>query len=115
MKLLIAATPQPGHLNPLLAIARMARARGDDVVVTTGRGLAAVVETAGMRFIPLDHDADLDLRRIDALFPDRDAEPPGPARLAFDFKRVFIDTMQTQAQTLRTTYPNRSAGHHHCR
>jgi UDP:flavonoid glycosyltransferase YjiC (YdhE family) len=102
MKILIAATPQLGHLNPLLAIARMARARGDDVIVTTGRGLAPAVETAGMRFIPLDHDADLDLRRIDELFPDRDAEPPGPARLAFDFKRVFIDTMQTQAQTLRT-------------
>jgi UDP:flavonoid glycosyltransferase YjiC (YdhE family) len=101
MKIVIAATPQPGHLNPLLAVARMAKERGDEIVVTTAQALGPAVEAAGMRFIPLEPGADLDLRKIDSLFPERDAEPPGPARLAFDFKRVFIDTMPAQAKTLR--------------
>jgi UDP:flavonoid glycosyltransferase YjiC (YdhE family) len=101
LKILIAATPQPGHLNPLLTVGRMVQGRGDEVVVTTARALAPAVAAAGMRFLPLAPGADLDLRQIDTLFPDRDAEPPGPARLAYDFKRVFIDTMPAQAQTLR--------------
>ncbi len=35
MKILFAATPVAGHLNPLLAIARMVLARGDEAVVAT--------------------------------------------------------------------------------
>lgn len=101
MKILFASTPAPGHLNPLLAIARMAKARGDEVVVTTGSALAPMVEAAGLRFAPLAPEADLDFRHLDVTDPERAKLPPGPAQLRYDFERLFLDPMPSQAATLR--------------
>lgn len=101
MKILFAATPAPGHLNPILAIARMARARGDEVLFVTTPHFAPLVEAIGARFVPLVADADFDYRIMDQLFPERASLPPGPAQLKFDMERVFLDKMAAQAATLR--------------
>jgi MGT family glycosyltransferase len=101
MKILIASTPAPGHLNPLLTIARMAKARGDEVIVTTARAFEPTVRAAGMKFVPLEKGADFDLRSIDAEFPERENYPPGAERLTFDFLRVFIDTIPAQTRTIQ--------------
>ena len=50
MKILIAATPLTGHVNPLLAVGRAAAARGDDVLVLTDPAFRSKVEAAGLRF-----------------------------------------------------------------
>ncbi len=100
MKIVFAATPAPGHLNPLLAIARLARARGDEALVVTGRALAPHVEAAGLRFIPLAPGADFDYRTLDVTDPERAALPPGPQQLLYDFERLFVDTMPAQTATL---------------
>lgn len=102
MKILMASTPALGHLNPLLAIARMAQARGDEVVLTTATCLAPRVIEAGVRFEPLAPEADLDLRRIEEFAPERARLPPGPEQLTFDFQRIFLDPMPAQAATLRS-------------
>lgn len=102
MKILMASTPAVGHLNPLLAVARILQARGDDVVLTTATSLASRVTDAGVRFAPLDPEADLDFRRIDEILPDRERLPPGPVREGYVFQRVFLDPMPAQARTLRT-------------
>ncbi len=52
MKVLIAATPLTGHVNPLLAIGRLLAARGDDVIVTTDPAFAANVVDSGLGFEP---------------------------------------------------------------
>lgn len=65
MKILFAATPSAGHLNPLLAIARMALARGDEALVATATYLRTSVEASGARFRPLAPGADIDLTRVD--------------------------------------------------
>ncbi len=101
MKLLLAATPARGHLNPLLAIARMAKARGDEVIVTTSSPFASAVKAVGARFIALAAGADLDLREVEKMFPERASLPPGPVQLRFDFERGFLDPMEPQAATLR--------------
>ena len=49
MKILIAATPLTGHVNPLLAIGRTAATRGDDVLVLTDPAFRPKVEAAGLR------------------------------------------------------------------
>ncbi len=97
----MASTPAIGHLNPLLAVARILKSRGDDVVLTTATALASRVTEAGVRFAPLAPEADIDFRRIDEIVPDRERLPPGPVREGYVFKRVFLDPMPAQARTLR--------------
>jgi UDP:flavonoid glycosyltransferase YjiC (YdhE family) len=80
MKVLFAATPAIGHVNPLLAIARMARACGDDVLFTTARVFKEAVEAAGSRFVPLAAEADLDFRSVDKVIDDWATVPPGRRR-----------------------------------
>ena len=101
MKILMASTPAVGHLNPLLAIARILRSRGDEVILTTATSLSSRVIEAGVRFEPLAPEADIDFRLIDKIVPDRERLPPGPIREGYVFKRVFLDSMPAQARTLR--------------
>lgn len=77
MKILFAATPVAGHLNPLLAIARMAMGRGDEALVTTATYLKPAVEAAGARFLPLAAGADIDFSRLEEALPEVYATPPG--------------------------------------
>ena len=101
MKILFASTPAPGHLNPLLAMAQMAKERGDDVVMITGNALAPMVDAAGLRFVALPPEADLDFRHLEVTDPERAKLPPGPAQLRYDFERIFLDPMPSQAAALR--------------
>jgi UDP:flavonoid glycosyltransferase YjiC (YdhE family) len=61
LKILIAATPQPGHLNPVLAIARMAKGRADDVVATTAQALL-IRQHTGWRFPTAQDKEELGVR-----------------------------------------------------
>ena len=106
MKILFAAMPMVGHLAPLLAIARAARGRSDDVIVTSASHFAGRVAAAGARFVPLPPEADMDLSRLEELFPERAALPLGPERIKFDFQRIFLDTMPPQAAHLRAILAN---------
>ncbi|WP_407518595.1 glycosyltransferase [Methylobacterium oryzisoli] len=93
MKLLVAATPLTGHLNPLLAVARAAQARGDDVAVTTASGFRARVEAEGLRCLPYEDDHAAEYRAT--------ALPAGPERYRREFERRFIDGLPGQAAWLR--------------
>jgi UDP:flavonoid glycosyltransferase YjiC (YdhE family) len=59
MKILIGSTPATGHLNPMLAIARILVADGHEVAVYTGSAFRARVEAARAEFFSLPPDADL--------------------------------------------------------
>lgn len=110
MKILFAATPALGHLNPLLAVAHLARARGDESIVVTGRALASHVEAAGLRFIPLPPGGDVDYRTLDVTHPARTAPPRGPEQIRRDFERLFVDTVPAQADALRRAVPDEARG-----
>ncbi|MDE4915146.1 hypothetical protein PQI07_31490 [Methylobacterium sp. 092160098-2] len=101
MKILFAATPIAGHLNPLLTIARMVMARGDEAIVTTGAHLRPAVESAGAHFRPLAGGADFGGAHPQEIWPERNALSPGPAQLRFDFVRIFLDPISAQLATLR--------------
>lgn len=94
MKLLLAATPLTGHVNPLLAVARAASERGDEVVVTTSEDFRRKVEEAGFRCRPYADDHGPEYRET--------ALPPGPERGRREFERRFIDGMPRQAEMLRS-------------
>ncbi|MBY0397292.1 MAG: glycosyltransferase, partial [Thermoleophilia bacterium] len=93
MKILIAATPLTGHVNPLLAIGRTAAARGDDVLVLTDPTFRPKVEAAGLRFTPYADDHAAEYRETDL--------PAGPERYRREFERRFVDPMPVQAAALR--------------
>ena len=102
MRILLAATPAPGHLNPILAVARIMVAHGHDVLVTSASAFRAKVEATGARFAPLPFGADMDLSDIDARFTGRKHLAPGLPLLAFDFKHLFINTIAAQFSGLET-------------
>ncbi|MGH1587142.1 nucleotide disphospho-sugar-binding domain-containing protein [Methylobacterium phyllosphaerae] len=93
MKILIAATPLTGHVNPLLAVGRAAAARGDDVLVLTDPAFRSKVEAAGLRFTAYADDHAATFRET--------ALPAGPERYRREFQRRFVDPMPIQAAALR--------------
>ena len=78
MKILIASMPATGHLNPMLAIARILMTDGHEVAVYTGSAFRARVEAAGAEFFSLPPDADLDPADAFARFPELKVMSPGP-------------------------------------
>jgi MGT family glycosyltransferase len=101
MKVLLASTPATGHLNPLLAIARMLIAEGHEVVGLSASVLRNRIEGIGAAFRAFPAAADLDLRDIDAALPERKSIPLGPEEARFTMKRVFIDPIAAQHEGLR--------------
>ncbi|MGU3661738.1 glycosyltransferase [Methylobacterium fujisawaense] len=92
MKVLLAATPLTGHVNPLLAVGRLLAERGDVVTFVTDPAFAPQVHAAGFRFVACpDHGA------ASYLEPDL---PPGPERWTHEFARRFIDPIPRQATRL---------------
>ncbi len=91
MKFLIASTPATGHLNPLLAIGRILIDEGHEVVGLSASFLRDRIEGIGAAFRRFPAGADLDLRDIDAVFPERKNIPLGPEEARFTMTRVFID------------------------
>ena len=100
MKILIAATPLPGHLDPLLAVGRILAARGHEVAVQTATALAPSAVRAGFRVLPTRPAADIDFRDFDRLFPKRAKLEPGPEMILFDFETIFAGLIPEQAAGL---------------
>lgn len=57
---LLAVTPLPGHVTPMVAIGQHLAERGHRVSMLTGPRFAAAAESAGMRFLPLPSDGAVD-------------------------------------------------------
>ncbi|TQF01246.1 glycosyltransferase [Kitasatospora acidiphila] len=100
-KIITAAMPAHGHTAPLLAITADLVARGHQVAFLGGARFAEAAEETGARFVALPAEADFDDRRINDCFPGRAALPPGPQRLAFDARHIFIDPVPAQYRALR--------------
>jgi UDP:flavonoid glycosyltransferase YjiC (YdhE family) len=95
-RFLIAGTPVPGHIAPLLAVARHLVGRGHEIVLHTASIFREAAEATGARFVPFRAEIDVDYRRLDEHFPERARLPAGPAQLIFGLKHVFADAMTHQ-------------------
>ena len=100
MRILLAATPLAGHVNPVVSVAGWLVEDGHEVVVTTGSRFRRRIEATGARFVPPPDAIDIDMSDIDAAFPERSHLPPGPAQLAFDMNATFIDPIRAQYEGL---------------
>ncbi|GJD51258.1 4'-demethylrebeccamycin synthase [Methylobacterium crusticola] len=96
MKVLLCSTPATGHLNPLLAIARMLTDEGHEVALLSGTAFRARIEAAGARFMALPGSADIDGRDLPAFAPELARTPPGPEWLRIAMERIFVDRIPDQ-------------------
>jgi MGT family glycosyltransferase len=106
MKILIASTPATGHLNPLLAIARILIAENHEVVVLTGTALRDRVEGNGVKFHALPAGADFDPRDLLAAVPELKNMPPGLEWLRVACERLFVDSVPAQHKGLQQVLRN---------
>jgi MGT family glycosyltransferase len=101
MKIVIATTPAPGHVNPMLGIARILMDAGHEVVAFTGSAFKDRIERAGATFRPIPPSADQDLVDPFAKYPELKTLPPGLELLRVVIERLFIDTIPAQHASLQ--------------
>jgi UDP:flavonoid glycosyltransferase YjiC (YdhE family) len=99
MKILIATTAIPGHLNPLLGLARILVKHGHEVLVQTGNRFKPMVEAAGKPFIPLLPEADVEPAQFFAKHPEIHEKKPFEW-VEFALENFFLPRLPAQAAGL---------------
>jgi UDP:flavonoid glycosyltransferase YjiC (YdhE family) len=102
----MASNTVPGHLNPLLGIARTLVKHGHEVSVQTGKTMKPIVEAAGFPFTPLLPEADIGLADYLAKYPERQEKTPGLDMLAFDMEHFFLPQLLPQSAGLKKALRN---------
>ncbi len=82
--ILVAVTPAPGHINPMLTVAKHLSTNGHNVTFLSGELFREQAVSAGFKFVALTGAAHFDYRRLDEEFPERAAAQPGPDRMNAD-------------------------------
>ena len=98
--LLLAATATPGHVNPMLAAARLLVEEGHRVLMLCGALFEQRIRAAGAEFVPFAPEVDFDYRALERHFPER-ASLSGTAQMALALKRFFAAPMAQHDSHLR--------------
>lgn len=101
-RILMTAVATPGHVYPMLSIARHLIAQGHQVQVMTGALFRQRAEAVGAQFIAFDQRVDFDYRYLEQRFPERAALPPGNAQMALALKDFFAAPIPLLDQQLRS-------------
>jgi MGT family glycosyltransferase len=102
MKILIASTPAPGHLNPLLSIASLLVESGHEVAVQVNEDLRPAVEAAGHRFLFEIPNAQTSVGYYFDNYPERMQKSPGMEMTGYDLVHVFARNIAAQSASLKT-------------
>ena len=97
MKIILSATPQHGHLVPLLPLGRALRDRGNEVAVLTSAALRSAIEPEGLRLLPAGPSMDALLAERKARTGTGPAGRPTPESVAELFAGVRIDLTADEA------------------
>ncbi len=101
MKIVFATTPAPGHVNPMLGIARILLAEGHEIVAFTGSAFKDRIEGIGAEFRPIAASADQDLVDPFSKYPELKTTPPGLELLRVIIERLFVDHIPAQYEGLQ--------------
>jgi UDP:flavonoid glycosyltransferase YjiC (YdhE family) len=101
VKILIASTPENGHVNPMLAVARILTSNGHQVAFYTGAAFRARVEANGAVHFSLPPDADSDPTDPFKRAPELKRMSPGLEWLRVALERVFVDNIAAQHDGLQ--------------
>jgi MGT family glycosyltransferase len=94
---LVAASPVPGHVGPMLNVTRMLIGAGHNVVVNTGERFRRQAEATGARFVPLKGGAAIDYQEL-AAAPRRMKLQQGPEMLRFGIEHLFAKPIPDQVR-----------------
>jgi UDP:flavonoid glycosyltransferase YjiC (YdhE family) len=97
MRIIMSATPQHGHLLPLLPLARALRDRGDEVAVLTSGALSPVVEAEGLRPLPVGPAVEVVLAEVKARTGMDAAHDPTPEAVSEFFAGTRVDLTADEA------------------
>ncbi len=86
--ILLAATATPGHVNPMLAAARLLVAQGHRVLMLCGALFEQRIRATGAEFVPSLPRWTLTTGRWSGIFPER-ASLSGTAQMALALKRFL--------------------------
>lgn len=89
-KILFANVPADGHFNPLTGLAVHLKAEGYDVRWYASASYGEKIKKLGIPHYPSKTALDVDIEKVDTLFPDRDKHKSQIAKLNFDIINVFI-------------------------
>jgi UDP:flavonoid glycosyltransferase YjiC (YdhE family) len=101
MKVLIASTPAPGHLNPLLSIASLLVESGHEVAVQVNEELRPAVEAAGYRFLAEIPNAQTSADHYFENYPERMQKSPGMEMTGYDLVHFFARNIAAQSAGLK--------------
>ena len=101
MKILIASTPAPGHLNPLLSIASLLVESGHEVAVQVNEDLRPAVEAAGHRFLSEIPNAQTSADYYFENYPERMQKSPGMEMTGYDLVHFFARVLAAQFASLK--------------
>ncbi|TCL67195.1 nucleotide disphospho-sugar-binding domain-containing protein [Rhizobium sp. BK251] len=101
MKILFAAAPFGGHINPLLGVAHQLSQRGYDTAFYTGTAMLQTVRQAGIDAFAFPSEVDFDASDLDRAFPERKQRSAGIERVVFDFTSFFIGPMASHYHRLQ--------------
>lgn len=99
-RVIVATTPQRGHVLPLLSLTQHLKSQGYEIVFVTGSSAKKIVEAKGIRHVALRGTADYDATDVNQTFPQRRKLQPGPQLLDFDFRVLFIEPLVDQFRTI---------------
>jgi UDP:flavonoid glycosyltransferase YjiC (YdhE family) len=97
MRIIVSATPQHGHLLPLLPLARALRDRGNEVAVLTSGGMQPLVEPEGLRLLPAGPMADALIAEVIARTGTDAAHNPTSEAVAEFFAGARVDLTADEA------------------
>ncbi|MFC6478386.1 glycosyltransferase [Pseudomonas asuensis] len=100
-RIIVATTPQVGHVLPILSLLPRLKEQGYDITFITGSGSKERVEREGIRHVTLQGIANYDAHDVNQTFPDRKRLQPGPELLDFDFRVLFIQPLADQTRTVQ--------------
>jgi UDP:flavonoid glycosyltransferase YjiC (YdhE family) len=101
MKILIASTPAPGHLNPLLSIASILAESGHEVAVQANEDLRPAIESAGHRYLLEIPNSQTSARYFLDNYPERMQKSPGMEMIGYDLVHFFARVMAAQYASLK--------------
>jgi UDP:flavonoid glycosyltransferase YjiC (YdhE family) len=106
-RVIMAAIPVPGHVNPLRPIAAHLVAQGHEVVFVTGTTMRDAVEATGATFHPLKGAANYDGRDVYRCFPHLTQAEPGVPQIEVYISEVLAGPMKDQHETIQDVLAQR--------
>jgi UDP:flavonoid glycosyltransferase YjiC (YdhE family) len=104
VRVLVAAMPMAGHVQPMAAVATELIRRGHEVVAYTGAKYGPRFAEVGATWLPWEQAPDFEESDLSATFPDV-SDGRGPKAVVANLEHVFLRTGDGQARDLLAAGP----------